>query len=210
MIRLFVVLASLLGLVACTGPSDLNDPPVPLGNFSLGHNVVVAPKVETTSTVSREVSKEQLTDAMKLAIAERFDRYDGSKKYHFGVSVEGYILAKPGVPVVLAPKSGMILRVTVWDDAKGIKLNSEPAQLTVLETLDGESIIGTGWTQTKEKQLRNLSRNAAQAIENYVVAQNAELGWFKDQKDPASPEDTSATQTQSKVAPLISDANASQ
>ncbi|WP_299501996.1 hypothetical protein [uncultured Roseobacter sp.] len=180
MLRQIIVLTGAFGLVACTGAKDLNEPPVPLGNFSLGHNVVVAPKVETTATVSREVTKEELTDAVKLAIAERFDRYDGSKDYHFGVSVEGYVLAKPGVPVVLAPKSGMILRVTVWDDALGKKLNEEPEQLTVLETLDGDSIIGTGWTQTKETQLRNLSRNAAQAIENFIVKKNAEEGWFMD------------------------------
>lgn len=210
MIRLIIVLAGLLGLAACTGATDLNQPPVPLGNFSLGHNVVVAPKVETTSTVSREVSKEELTDAVKLAIAERFDRYDGSKEYHFGVSIEGYILAKPGVPVVLAPKSGMILRITVWDDAKGIKLNAEPAQLTVLETLDGDSIIGSGWTQSKETQLRNLSRNAAQSIENYVVQQNAEHGWFTDATGDDAAETTGEDGVQSTVSPLISDANTSE
>ncbi|MDW3224612.1 MAG: hypothetical protein R8G34_17310 [Paracoccaceae bacterium] len=181
MIRLLMVLTGVLGLAACTGASDLNEPPVPLGNFSLEHNIVVAPKVETTATVSREVTQKELTDAVQLAIAERFDRYEGSKKYHFGVSIEGYVLAKPGVPVLLAPKSAMILRITVWDDAQGKKLNEEPEQLTILETLDGDSIIGTGWTQTKDTQLRNLSRNAAQAIENYIVKQNAELGWFKDE-----------------------------
>ncbi|WP_338469196.1 hypothetical protein ROLI_032800 [Roseobacter fucihabitans] len=181
MIRLFLVLTGFIGLVACSGASDLNEPPVPLGDFSLGHNIVVAPKVATTATVSREVSKEELTDALTLAIAERFERYKGSRTYHFGVSVEGYILAKPGVPVVLAPKSAMIIRVTVWDDALGKKMNAEPEQLTVLETLDGDSIIGSGWTQTKETQLRNLSRNAAQSIENYLIKQSAEQGWFSDQ-----------------------------
>lgn len=203
MIRQFTVLASLLLLGACTGARDLDEPPVPLGNFSLGHNVVVAPKVQTTATVSRQVTQEELTDAVKLAIAERFDRYDGSKDYHFGVSIEGYVLAKPGVPVVLAPKSAMILRITVWDDAQGKKLNPEPAQLTVLETLDGDSLIGTGWTQTKETQLRNLSRNAAQAIENYVAKQNAEQGWFADEANVSAtgaPESAGASST---VTPLV-------
>lgn len=200
-----MLLTGVLALAACTGASDLKEPPVPLGNFSLGHNVVVAPKVETTATVSREVTQEELTDAVKLAIAERFDRYDGSKKYHFGVSIEGYILAKPGVPVLLAPKSAMILRITVWDDAQGKKLTDEPEQLTVLETLDGDSLIGTGWTQTKDTQLRNLSRNAAQAIENYVVKQNAELGWFKDGNDETGATRPSAVGAQSNVTTLRSD-----
>lgn len=170
-----------LTLAACTGAKDLNNPPVPLGNFSLGHNVVVAPKVETAATVSRSVTEEELTEAVKLAIAERFDRYDGAKEYHFGVSIEGYILAKPGVPLLLSPPSAMIVRITVWDDALGKKLNSEPEQLTVLETLDGDSIVGSGWTQTKEAQLKKLSRNAAQMIENYIAKKNAEEGWFGDE-----------------------------
>ncbi|MCV3271598.1 hypothetical protein [Roseobacter sinensis] len=161
---------------------------VPLGDFSLGHNVVVAPKVQTTATVSREVSKEQLTNALQSAIAERFDRYEGAKDYHFGVSIEGYVLAKRGVPVVAAPKSAMIIRLTVWDDARGVKLNEEPEQLTVLETLDGASIVGTGWSQSAETQLLNLSRNVAQAIEDYLVEKNAEEGWFEEGPGVAAPD----------------------
>ncbi|MBW4707317.1 hypothetical protein KX928_05905 [Roseobacter sp. YSTF-M11] len=178
--RQAALLVSVLALTACAGARDLDAPPVPLGDFSLGHNVVVAPKVETTATISREVSKDELTAALTTAIAERFDRYEGAKDYHFGVSIEGYVLAKPGVPVLLAPKSGMIIRLTVWDDSQGKKLNEEPAQLTVLEELNGASIVGTGWSQTKETQLENLSRNAAQAIEDYLVKQNAEQGWFSE------------------------------
>lgn len=182
-----------LALAACTGAKGLDAPPVPLGNFSLGHNVVVAPKVQTTATVSREVPKEELTDALQSAIAERFDRYEGTKDYHFGVSIEGYVLAKRGVPVVAAPKSAMIIRLTVWDDARGVKLNVEPEQLTVLETLDGESIVGTGWSQSAETQLLNLSRNTAQAIENYLVRKNAEEGWFEEKSGATSLENGEAS-----------------
>lgn len=178
MIRRMALLVAGLTLAACTGAQDLDQPMVPLGDFSLGHNVVVAPKVQTTATVSREVPKEQLTQALQDAIAERFDRYEGPKDYHFGVSIEGYVLAKRGLPVVAAPKSAMIIRLTVWDDAKGIKLNEEAEQFTVLETLDGASVVGTGWSQSAETQLLNLSRNAAQVIENYLVKKNEEEGWF--------------------------------
>ncbi len=182
-----------LALAACTGAKDLDAPLVPLGNFKLGHNVVVAPKVQTTAAVSREVPKEELTAALQSAIAERFDRYEGTKDYHFGVSIEGYVLAKRGVPVVAAPKSAMIIRLTVWDDARGVKLNEEPEQLTVLETLDGESIVGTGWSQSAETQLLNLSRNTAQAIENYLVKMKAEEGWFEDVPGTASLENGEAS-----------------
>lgn len=177
--RLFAVVA-LLVLAGCTYESDLQEPPVDLGNFSLGHNIVVAPFAATASAISREASEEQLTTALKEAIAQRFDRYQGAKRYHLGVSIEGYVLARAGVPVVAAPKSAMIIRVTVWDDAQGKKLNVPPEQMTILENLDGESLLGTGWTQSAEKQLNGLARNAAKAIETFLVAQNAEQGWFED------------------------------
>lgn len=186
MIRQAVFLLAGLCLAACTGARDLDAPLVPLGDFSLGHNVVVAPKVQTTSTVSREVPKEQLTEALQSAIAERFDRYEGAKDYHFGVSIEGYVLAKRGVPVVAAPKSAMIIRLTVWDDARGVKLNEEPEQLTVLETLDGASVVGTGWSQSAETQLLNLSRNTAQRIEDYLVRMKTEEGWFEENPEAAA------------------------
>lgn len=204
MIRRIGLLISLLALVACTGAGNLADPPVPLGNFSLGHNVVVAPKVATVA-VSRELPKEQLTEALQNAIAERFDRYDGAKDYHFGVSIEGYVLAKPGVPVLLSPKSAMIIRVTVWDDAQGKKLNEEPEQFTVLEALNGESIVGTGWTQSAETQLLNLSRNAAQVIEDYLVEKNAEDGWFDDRAGTA-PAAGAATSPDAVAEKLVAEA----
>ena len=178
--RLPSLLAGFALLAACANTDDLDKPPVDLGNFNLGHNVVVAPKVATSSAVSREASKEELTSALQDAIAQRFDRYNGSKDYHFGVSIEGYVLARAGVPVVAAPKSAMIIRVTVWDDAAGAKLNVPPEQMTIIEDIDGESLVGTGWTQSKEQQLEGLARNAAKAIETFLVKQNAENGWFED------------------------------
>lgn len=190
MLRKAVILAGLVFLSACTGATDLKEAPVPLGNFSLGHNVVVAPKVQTAA-IGREVSKEDLTAALTSAIEDRFGRYEGDKDYHLGVSVEGYILARAGIPVIAAPKSAMIIRVTVWDDAQGKKLNIPPEQLTVFETLDGNSLIGSGWTQSAETQLRLLSANAAQAIENFLVEKNKTEGWF-DAPEPTDPDEPRA------------------
>ncbi|AXI51998.1 hypothetical protein NAS141_09716 [Sulfitobacter sp. NAS-14.1] len=169
---------SIVVLSACNGASDLDKPAVPLGDFNLYHNIVVAPKVQKLP-ISREVSEEVLTTAVKDAIAERFDRYEGARNYHFGVSVEGYVLAPPGIPLVLAPKSIMILNLTVWDDAAGKKLTDEPHQITVFESLDQGPIVGSGYTKTAEEQLKNLSQNAAKSIENYLVKQNKAEGWFE-------------------------------
>ena len=178
MVRILSALISIVVLSACNGASDLDKPAVPLGDFNLYHNIVVAPKVQKLP-ISREVSEEVLTTAVKDAIAERFDRYEGTRNYHFGVSVEGYVLAPPGIPLVLAPKSIMILNLTVWDDAAGQKLTDEPHQITVFESLDQGPIVGSGYTKTAEEQLKNLSQNAAKSIETYLVKQNKAEGWFE-------------------------------
>lgn len=173
----------LLSMVAaCSGSADLQDAPVPLGDFKLGHNIVVASKAQQ-GPLSRNASEKLLVDTVKAAVAERFDRYDGDSLYHFGVSVEGYILALPGVPVVAAPKSVLIINLTVWDDEAGKKLNDEPHQITVFESFGTDLIVGSGLTMTAEEQLVVLSQNAAKEIENYLVEQQAEQGWFK--PDPA-------------------------
>ncbi|MFT6089797.1 hypothetical protein [Sulfitobacter sp.] len=177
MFRVLAILMTVTFVAACNGASDLNKAPVPLGDFNLYHNIVVAPKVQKLP-ISREVSEEVLTTAVKDAIAERFDRYDGARNYHFGVSVEGYVLAPPGIPLVLAPKSVMILKLTVWDDAAGKKLTDKPYQITVFESFDQGPIVGSGYTKTAEEQLKNLSQNAAKSIENYLVKQNDAEGWF--------------------------------
>ena len=178
MVRILSALISIVVLSACNGASDLDKPAVPLGDFNLYHNIVVAPKVQKLP-ISREVSEEVLTTAVKDAIAERFDRYEGARNYHFGVSVEGYVLAPPGIPLVLAPKSIMILNLTVWDDAAGKKLTEEPHQIPVFESLDQGPIVGSGYTKTAEEQLKNLSQNAAKSIETYLVKQNKAEGWFE-------------------------------
>ncbi|WP_436398655.1 hypothetical protein [Roseobacter sp. S98] len=177
MIRKAVWLLGAVALSACVNSSDINEPPVPLGDFSLGHNVVVAPKV-AKGPASREVPVDELTASIQSAIAERFDRYDGPKDYHFGLSVEAYVLAQPGIPVLLSPKSAMIVQLTVWDDALGSKLNTEPEQITVLEELSGQNVFGSGLLKTGDQQLEEMSRSVAKAIENYLLAQKAEYGWF--------------------------------
>lgn len=178
MFRKLFALLSLVIVTACTNPNDLDQAPVALGNFSLGHNVAVAPNL-TKGPASREASKEEWIAAMQSAIDERFGRYEGDKLYHFGISIEGYVLAQPGIPLVLSPKSVLIANVTVWDDAAGKKLNEQVKQITVLETFGGNTLIGSGYTQTAEEQMQGLSRNVAKEIQKWLVRQMAEEGWFK-------------------------------
>ncbi|MDX1786340.1 MAG: hypothetical protein R3210_09455 [Roseovarius sp.] len=175
--RLAAVFLALGALGACTNPDDLDKAPVDLGNFALGHNVVVAPNL-TKGPASRDASKEEWIAAMTKAIDERFGRYEGDKLYHIAISVEGYVLAVPGVPVVASPKSALIIKVTVWDDAAGKKLNEKPEQVTIIESISGSTMLGSGLTQSKEVQMENLSRNAAKLIQNWLVRENQAKKWF--------------------------------
>lgn len=178
MLRIITLLAVALTMTACTNPNDLDEKPAYLGDFHLGHNVVVAPNL-TKGPASREATKEEWATALKKAVDDRFSRYEGDRLYHLGISVEGYVLAVPGVPVVASPKSALILNVTVWDDAKQVKLNEKPEQVTVVETFSGNTWLGSGLTQSKDQQLENLSRNAAKLIQNWLVRENTENGWFE-------------------------------
>ena len=183
MIRVLAVLMSVVMLAACNGAADLGKSAVPLGDFNLQHNIAVAPKAQK-GPLSREVSKEVLVKALTDATQERFGRYNGSRNYHFGMSIEGYVLAQPGIPLVFAPKSILIVKVTVWDDAKNKKLNSKPYQITVFESFDQGPVVGSGYTKSAEEQLKNLSQNAAKALETYLVKQNRAEGWFKGMPEP--------------------------
>lgn len=164
-------------LAACNGAADLAKPAVPLGDFNLSHNIVVAPKVQKLP-LSRNLDTEVMTKMLQAAVAERFDRYDGERLYHFGISIESYFLAPPGVPVVAAPKSAMIIRITVWDDAENRKLTPKAHQITVIESLDQGPLVGSGYTKTAEEQFKNLSQNAVKQIETFLVRKNKEEGWF--------------------------------
>ena len=104
MFRLIPVLGLVLGLAACAnGQRDLEKQADPLGDFKLGHAAVVAPNI-VKGPVSREASPEEWIDEVDAAIEERFRRYDGEKFYHLGISIEGYVLAQPGLPLVYTPK----------------------------------------------------------------------------------------------------------
>lgn len=179
MTRIFALLTSLALMAGCAEQSPLTQAPLAdLGAFRLGHNVVVASKAQK-GPVSRDASEQEWIDALTKAMKDRFSRYEGNQLYHFGISVEGYLLAPPGVPLVYTPKSALIINVTVWDDAANAKLNEKVHQLTVFETTTGGSfLVGSGNKRTKAQQMAGLSDNAVREIEKWMSEQAAEKGWF--------------------------------
>lgn len=163
-----------LALTSACQKSDLKDPPVPLGPFALGLNIVVTDKMQKVP-ISRTATGEEWEAAMKQAIEDRFGRYNGDKLYNFGIAIDGYALAPPGIPVIAAPKSILAIKANIWDDAAQKKINTEPKQIIVMESLSGDTVIGTGYTRTKKQQMDALAYNAAKKIEDWLL-ENPE--WF--------------------------------
>lgn len=181
-LRSLVLLAAALALAACDR-TDLNKPPVPLGDFTLGLNIAVADNVQKVP-ISRDATPDEWEAAMKKAVQERFGRYSGSTVYNIGISVDAYALAPPGIPIIAAPKSVLVITANIWDDAKQKKLNEEGFRITVMERLSGDTVIGTGLTRTRKQQMDALSYNAVFRVQEWLL-QHPE--WFPATPGPANP-----------------------
>lgn len=186
--RLFLALA-LLGLTACAN-TDPNGALAPLGDFRLGYNHVIAPDVQK-GPFSRDATEDELSAALAGAIEERFGRYDGDGLYHFGISIGGYVLAQPGLPVVYTPKSVIIFDVTIYDNATQEKLNEEPHRITAFEGLQNTApVIGSGLARDKDAQLDNLVQEGARLLQDYL---RKNPDWFTpDPETPRTPFDRAA------------------
>jgi hypothetical protein len=164
--RLAALLLATSLISACAG-KNVVEAPVELGNFKLGLNIVVADNPQKVP-ISRDADPKDWDDSLTAALQKRLGRYDGDKFYNLGVSVDAYALAPPGIPLVLSPKSVVVVTATIWDDAAGKKLNEKGEQFTVFEGIDGETVVGSGLTRTAKQQMEKLSFNAAKRIERWL------------------------------------------
>ena len=187
--RAALALVAALVLSACASGRELREERAELGDFFLSHAIVVADNA-TVGPASRRAEPEEWEEVLTTEMRRRFARYDGDTLYHLGVSVDGYVLAIPGIPVVAAPRSVLILGVTLWDDAAGSKVNSTPHRITVLESLSGETVVSSGLTQSAEQQMKNLSQNAVLSIENWL---SSNPDWFPPKPESTSEEVTDAS-----------------
>jgi len=166
--------ALLVLLSACAdAPDPLSQDLPDMGTFQLQHNIVV---VENAKVVppSRSADLDQWQTVLMEEIERRFGAYQGGRDFHIAINVDGYSLAVPGIPIVLAPKSLLVVSANVWDDALGRKLHTESEQITVFEG-GGEAVIGSGFTRSSEEQMRVLARNVAFEIQNWMLRNPA---WF--------------------------------
>lgn len=189
--------AAALLLAACAA-EDLTKPQPDIGDFRLGHNIVVAKNAQPVGP-SRKATAEEWETAIEAEIAKRTGTYTGEKLYHIGVGVDAYALAVPGIPIVLSPKSALVFTVNVWDDTAGVKVNPKPQQFTLIEAFTDKSVVGSGLTQTREEQIQGLAAQAGRRIQLWLVQNKA---WF-------TPESVAARAAAKKGAtPVVGAANA--
>lgn len=175
--------AALIVLAACAkAPDPLTDELPSMGNFRLGHAVLVSGNMQQVPP-SRNATAEEWEAILGAEIDRRFGVYDGEKLYHLGIAIEGYALAPPGIPLVVNPRSVLVLSINVWDDALGAKLHDAPEQILVLEGSSRDTfLIGSGFGRTREEQMQVLARNAAAQIQRWMLEHPE---WFS--IDPNAP-----------------------
>jgi len=166
--RKTLTILAVLFVSACASEDPLIYQQPDMGSFQMKWNIVVADNARLVPP-SRSATPAEWQDVLGAEIDRRFSGYAGGRDFHIAVNVDGYALAPPGIPVLLAPKSILVLSANVWDDAEARKLHAEPERITVFEGANAATIIGSGFTKTKEEQMRALSRNAARAIQNWIL-----------------------------------------
>ena len=173
-------LIALLAVAGCGSTIGEMTPRSPaLSSFDLGHNVVIGTTAKK-GPLSRDATAEEWVESLSAAIDARIGRYNKGDLYHLGVSIDQFVLAAPGVPLFLSPKSILQVSVTVWDNAKAQKINETPKQILVFENFSGASLLGSGITRSREEQMAGLSANAAIKIENWLIENAA---WFAPSND---------------------------
>lgn len=175
-----------LGLVlilgACAASDPLEEDLPDMGDFRLAYNIVVADNMQQVPP-SRNATGEEWIEVLTAEIDRRFGGYEGERLYHIAIHVDAYSLAVPGIPVVLSPKSILVISANVWDDELRAKLHEEPRQLTIFEGASAQSIIGSGLTRSREEQMQVLARNAARRVQLWML-ENPE--WFSIDEDTAA------------------------
>ncbi len=176
MLRILTLITGLALVGACT-QTQLYEEPEDLGEFKLRVNYAFADKA-VQGPVSRDATPQEWTEAIQKAVDIRLGRYQGSQEYDIGISLEGYMLAPPGIPVIYNPKSTAIVLVNVYDVGKKEFL-AKGKQFQVLEdTTGGSALKGSGNERTKEEQMEGLAANAMDQIGEWLEEQHKENGWF--------------------------------
>jgi len=172
--RNFLLILGLAMLSACGAAQNMNDKGTQMGNFRAGILHMQVLEDVQKGPFSRDVTEDEWKAALQPVFDEHFSAFNGDRTYHVGVKVLGYVVAKPGIPLVASPKSILIFDVVVVDDEKRIALNIPRHELTVIEKLSAANMLGSGLAKSKEEQLTELAELAAKKVEDWMRTQP----WF--------------------------------
>lgn len=165
-------LGGMAGLAGCATPDPLLEEMRPMGDFELAMTIVVAENAKKIPP-SRNATTADLKRVMTAEIERRFGRYEGGKRYIIALNIDGYALAPPGIPVVLTPKSIMVVSANLWTADPQAKIGG-PEQITTFEGAD-TLLLGSGLVKDSEEQLTTLSRNMSRKVQGWLL-RNPE--WF--------------------------------
>ncbi|MFY2825301.1 hypothetical protein [Ruegeria sp. MALMAid1280] len=185
MLRILTLITGLALMGACT-QTQVYEEPESLGEFKLRVNYAFADKA-VQGPVSRDATPDEWTEAIQNAVDIRLGRYEGAQEYDIGISLEGYMLAPPGIPVIYNPKSTAIVLVNVYD-VKEKEFLAKGKQFQVLEdTTGGSALKGSGHERTKEEQMSGLALKVADRVEEWLAEEHEENGWFDRRPDLIQP-----------------------
>jgi hypothetical protein len=104
---------ALAGLSACAVKDPLGEDLPPMGDFELAFTVVVSENAKKIPP-SRNATSGALKSVMTSEVERRFGAYKGGTGYVIALNIDGYALAPPGIPIVLTPKSIMVVSANLW------------------------------------------------------------------------------------------------
>lgn len=192
----FALLGLVLVLGACAATDPLEEDLPDMGDFRLSYNIVVADNMQQVPP-SREASGEEWIEALTAEIDRRFGAYEGDRLYHIAIHVDAYALAPPGIPVVVQPRSILVISANVWDDELQAKLHDESEQMTIFEGAAAETfLVGSGLARTREEQMQVLARNAARRVQLWML-QNPD--WFSIDEEAAERAQEELAETVSEI-----------
>ena len=106
-----------------------------LGNFRLGHNIVVSESAEMRLGQASDLTSSDVERLLTEGIAERFGYLSGSRLYHLGIAIDGVVCNPDGRNV-----AGVALSFNIWDDDLGQKIHDAPYAIRMQEPLHDLSI----------------------------------------------------------------------
>ena len=179
-----------LGLLsACASGAKLGDERAELGDFLLGHGDRCYGKDAVKAPCLAQGRARRLERKPEAEVQRRFARYQGDTLLSPGVACRAMFWPFRAFPLVAAPKSFLILGVTVWDDAAGKKLNDKPHRIVVSRIAVGRNRDQFRPDAKRRRADANLSQNAVAAIERWLAKQE---DWFPPKRAGRRPPETAA------------------